>query len=375
MKFVNIIVNHGGSIMGCRKNICLILAVLCLLLFSIIGCGSKEEKKAGITSDQEQPVAQQVAPQAGVPATPSADAPTGAAAVVIDVDGSKLTQGNLDSEIRKKMAAIKGQVPKAQMEKAKNEMRKQIINDFTVRTILANEVSRVKITAGEQEVSEAVERLKSSLPQGMTMEDLMKKNKITKEMMYEEIRFGIKINKLVLSQKASKAKPTEKEISKFYQKNKDKFTVPESVHVRHILIAKAAGDDDKKVAEKKSKAETLRKQIIAGADFAEVAKNNSDCPSKNNGGDLGIFSRGEMVKPFESAAFAQEKNAIGPVVETNYGYHIIQVLEHLSPKTMSLDETTKAKITAFLQQQKQQETFEDLVKKLRAKANIVVYQN
>jgi peptidyl-prolyl cis-trans isomerase C len=361
--------------MGCRKNLCLILAVLFLLLISTIGCGSKEEKKAGITSDQEQPVAQQVAPQAEVPATPSAAAPTGASAVVIDVDGSKLTQGHLDSEIRKKMAAIKGQVPKEQMEKAKNEMRKQIINDFTVRTILANEVSRVKITAGEQEVSEAVERLKSSLPQGMTMEDLMKKNKITKEMMYEEIRFGIKINKLVLSQKASKVKPTDKEISKFYQKNKDKFTVPESVHVRHILIAKAAGDDDKTVAEKKSKVENLRKQLLAGADFAEVAKNNSDCPSKSNGGDLGIFSRGEMVKPFENAAFTQEKNAIGPVVETNYGYHIIQVLEHLSSKTMSLDETTKAKIAAFLQQQKQQEIFEDLVKKLRAKANIVVYQN
>jgi hypothetical protein len=78
--------------MGCRKNLCLILAVLFLLLISTIGCGSKEEKKAGITSDQEQPVAQQVAPQAEVPATPSAAAPTGASAVVIDVDGSKLTK-------------------------------------------------------------------------------------------------------------------------------------------------------------------------------------------------------------------------------------------------------------------------------------------
>jgi peptidyl-prolyl cis-trans isomerase C len=151
--------------------------------------------------------------------------------------------------------------------------------------------------------------------------------------------------------------------------------MPESVHVRHILVAKAAGDDDKIKANKKEKAESLRKELLAGADFAELAKKNSDCPSKNSGGDLGTFSRGDMVKPFENAAFAQEKNAIGPVVETDFGYHIIQVLDRIAPKTMSLDDAGKAKISAYLQQQKQQEAFENLVKRLRAKANVTVYQN
>jgi peptidyl-prolyl cis-trans isomerase C len=359
--------------MGYHKYTRLILTLVCLFLFSLVGCGSKEEKKGSVTTEQEKPVVQQATPSAEPPGAPVS--PKGASAVVVDVDGSKLTQGHLDSEIRKKMTEIKGKIPVARTEQVKAEMRKQIINDFTVRTLLTNEVNRVKISASDQEVSEAVERLKNSLPQGMTIDDLMKKNQMTKEKMYDEIRFGIKINKLVLSQKEGKSKPTEKEISRFYQKNKDKFTVPESVHVRHILIAKAAGDDDKIKAEKKDKAENLRKQLLAGADFGEVAKNNSDCPSKNSGGDLGIFSRGEMVKPFENAAFSQEKNVIGPVVETDYGYHIIQVLEHLAPKTLSLDEATKAKIAAYLQQQKQQEIFESLVKKLRAKANIAVYQD
>jgi peptidyl-prolyl cis-trans isomerase C len=129
------------------------------------------------------------------------------------------------------------------------------------------------------------------------------------------------------------------------------------------------------ITEKKAKAEGLRKQLLAGADFAETAKNNSDCPSKNTGGDLGTFPRGDMVKPFEEAAFTQEKNAIGPVVETDFGYHIIQVLERIAPKTMGLDETMKTRISSYLQQQKQQENFETLLKKLKAKANIVVYQN
>ena len=131
-----------------------------------------------------------------------------------------------------------------------------------------------------------------------------------------------------------KTKPTEKEISKFYADNKDKFTTPESVHVRHILVTIDAKDDEKTKAEKKAKIENLRKQIVDGADFAEIAKNNSDCPSKENGGDLGEIKKGQTVKPFEDAAFSQEINAIGPVVTTEFGHHIIQVLGHNPAKTV-----------------------------------------
>lgn len=353
----------------------LILAAFCVLLFSFTGCGPKEDKKGNVTADQEKPAMEQVAPAGETPAETALAQPKGPSAVVMDVDGSKLTQGQLDAEMRKKMSTVKEKIPAAQMEKVKADLKKQILNEFTVRILLANEVKRLKIGVSDQEVSEAVERLKSSLPQGMTVEDLLKKNQITQEKMNEEVRFGIKINKLVLSQREAKVKPTDKDITRFYQKNKDKFNVPESVHVRHILVAKAAGDDDKIKAEKKEKAENLRKQLLAGADFAELAKKNSDCPSKNSGGDLGTFSRGDMVKPFENAAFAQEKNAIGPVVETDFGYHIIQVLDRIAPKTMTLDDAVKGKISAYLQQQKQQEAFENLVKRLRAKANVTVYQN
>ncbi|MDI6775917.1 MAG: peptidyl-prolyl cis-trans isomerase [Syntrophales bacterium] len=170
-----------------------------------------------------------------------------------------------------------------------------------------------------------------------------------------------------------KVKPTEKEIVRFYQENKDKFKMPETVHARHILIAKATGDDDKAKVEKRAKAENLRQQLLGGADFADLARKNSDCPSRENGGDLGIIPRGQMVKPFEDAAFSQKKDAIGPVVETDFGYHIIQVLQHNEPQTINLDEKTKKDIASFLEHEKMQETFASLVKKLRAKANIVIH--
>jgi len=347
----------------------LIVAVFFVLIYIFIGCSSKEEKKAGMPPGQGQ---------SAVTQTPAAISPNyslNPSAIVIDVDGSKLTQGEVESELDNKMASIQNQIPKEKIEKARAEIRNQIINDFTIKTLLTHEVNRLKINVTEQEFSAALDRFKKNLPQGMTIEELVKKHNMTKEKMDDEIRLGIKFNKLILLQKGADIKPTEKEIFKFYEENRNKFIVPESVHIRHILVAKAAGDDDKRKADKAEKIGKLRKQLLAGADFAELAKSNSDCPSKKNGGDLGTISRGEMVKPFEDAAFTQDKNVIGPVVETEFGYHIIQVLEHNPPKTVSLNDSVKERIADYLKNQKHQEIFDTLLKSLRSKAKIVAHQN
>jgi peptidyl-prolyl cis-trans isomerase C len=357
------------------KYIRTLLIIFCLVALTLGGCGSRDEKQASTQTEVQKPEAPPS--EETVSASPSSPgvAPTGGSAVVIDVDGSKLTQGQVEIEIKRIMSLMKKQVPASRLDQARENARKQVLNDFIAKTLLTNEIKRLNISASDAEVKEAQEQVKNDLPKGMTIEDLMKKNKITKEQMQEDLRFRIKVSKLVMMQKSSKSKPTDEEINQFYQKNRDKFKMPESVHVRHILVAKTAGDDDKIKAEKKAKAEDLRKELLAGANFAEVAKKNSDCPSKETGGDLGVFRRGEMVKQFEKAAFSQEVNAIGPVVETEFGFHIIQVLERHAPKALALDDRMKGNITAFLEQQKQQETFDAILKKLRAKAKVTVYGN
>ena len=288
------------------------------------------------------------------------------------VNGVKFTKSQFNTEMKRKLAIIKDQMPADRLQKIMPEIKKQILDDFVIRTLLSQEVKRLKINAAEQEITEATERVKAGLPPGATLDDLLKKNDISKDKFREEVTLGVKINKLVLSQPKAMAKPTDKEISNYYQENKEKFKAPETVHARHILISKKPGDDEKTKTTKKAKAEMLRKQLVEGSDFVDLAAKNSDDPSKGSGGDLGSFSRGQMVKPFEEAAFSQKVNAIGPVVETDFGYHIIQVLEHNEAKVITLDKKLKEEIGNFLQQQKRQEAFTEMLKKLRAKATIIV---
>ncbi|HXG58258.1 MAG TPA: peptidylprolyl isomerase [Thermoanaerobaculia bacterium] len=125
---------------------------------------------------------------------------------------------------------------------------------------------------------------------------------------------------------------TDDDLKKTYEANKDEY---EQVKARHILVAfkgsPAAQPGKKELSEEeaKAKAEELRKKIVAGADFAEVAKAESDdTGSGSRGGELGAFGRGQMVQEFEAAAFAAKVGEIPPVVKTQFGYHVIRVDEH-----------------------------------------------
>jgi peptidyl-prolyl cis-trans isomerase D len=133
-----------------------------------------------------------------------------------------------------------------------------------------------------------------------------------------------KVQYLLISHQSEKNKVQipEAKLKEYYDSNKERYSRPEQVAARHILL-KTEGKDEAAV---KAQAEDLVKQLRSGAEFAALARQYSDDPgSKENGGDLGLFERGRMVPEFEQAAFTQPVNAIGDPVKTQFGYHIIQV--------------------------------------------------
>jgi peptidyl-prolyl cis-trans isomerase C len=309
------------------------------------------------------------------PAATNTPIPPEMADAVVVVDGVKLTKTTLEKDLNAKMDIIKVQVPADKLNQVKNEVRTKIIDNFIMRTLFANEVKKLNIAATDKEIADALNKLKESLPPKVTYEEFLKKNQLTKEQAKEEIRLGVKIEKFVKSSIPENPKVTDKEINDFYKGNKDKFVMPESVHARHILVKTSPEDDAKTLAGKKEKADSIRKELVGGSDFAQAAMTKSDCPSAQAGGDLGVFVKGQMVKPFDDAAFSQKENEIGPVIKTEYGYHIIQVLKHDGPKAVAFNEEIKTKISAYIKMKKQEQAYEALLKRLKEKANIVVYSS
>lgn len=347
-----------------NKNYLIWIALIILIAF-VVGCSKdkdvKETPAAGETDqaqsleDKSVPAKEKVLPDD----------------VAVSVNGAVLMKAQLEKQIKDIMKTYQEQIPKDKIKEAQANIKTQLIENFIMRTVLENEIKKKNVVAEEKEIKEVMDGIKANIEPAQKLEEFLKANKMTMDELNKNIAYDIKVKKIVAMELGDKAKPTRKEISKFYDENKEKFIVPESVHLRHILIAMKEKDDDKTKAEKKTKIENLRQQIIGGASFAEVAKKNSDCPSKESGGDLGTITRGQTVKPFEDAAFSQKIKVVGPVISTDFGYHIIEVLERNPEKKVALNEV-KEKISEYLEQQKQTEAFAALMDRLRSKAEIII---
>jgi peptidyl-prolyl cis-trans isomerase C len=160
-------------------------------------------------------------------------------------------------------------------------------------------------------------------------------------------------------------KVDEAKAKAFYDENNAFFEVPEQIRASHILIKTDDATNDVLKAAARAKIEGILKQVKDGGDFAALAAANSDCPSKSNGGDLGLFGKGQMVPPFEEAAFALSTNEVSGVVETSFGYHIIKLTDRVPASKRAFDEV-KEQIVSRLTSEEQGKIVSEYVEKISA---------
>lgn len=379
----------------------LVTLSLAFLLAGLLGCshGSQGEQPAGAKAagGAPSPTAGAAAAPAGgaAPAMPAAHdstappaaagaaAPAGAAAgqaaappelakdkipaVVAKVNGTPIAKGDLI----KVADQFHSQAP-AMTETA--EFYRKILDQLISNELLRQEATAAGVTASDDEVNKQLGELKGRFPSPEKFQEELKKNGLTEAEIAKQIRENLVMQKFVETKVVADVKVSDADVKAFYDKNPDKLTRPERIHIRHILVgvSKTPTPEDKKKAQ--AKADELLAKLKAGGDFAKLAEESSDDPgSKAKGGDLSWVSRGQMVKPFEDAAFALKKpNEISPVVESQFGFHIIQLLEHQDAGKVPFDEV-KDKISGFLKQQQQKEKFFDHIKTLKDKAKVEIF--
>lgn len=166
---------------------------------------------------------------------------------------------------------------------------------------------------------------------------------------------------------------TDEEVKRFYDANEKGFLAPEQVRARHILIrvpSDASGEEKKKAREK---IEGVWGRIKKGEDFARVAAELSeDTNSQMNGGDLGYFTKGQMAKPFEEAAFSLKAGQVSGVVETEFGYHLIKVEDHPEARMVTFD-AVKEEIRGRLRGEANRLKAEELLRKIARDAGMEIY--
>ena len=329
----------------------------------VAGCGDKNKGEGA--ADTGKPEAPEAAP---------ADVEITDETVVAEVDGEKLTYAEAMKTVKRMLGAQNA--PAEQIDMIAKQMAPralpQIAEQFVSTALLKAEAAKKGFKATAADIDEAVSNIVAKLPEDMTFDDVLEKMNLTLDEARKEMSEGLAINKLIEDVTKS-MKAGEEAIAKFYEENARYFEKPEQVEASHILIKLDEADATNETAKAaaKAKAESLRAQILAGTNFAELAAIHSDCPSKAQGGSLGSFGRGQMVKPFEDAAFALGTNEVSEVVETQFGFHVIKVTGKTPAGKTPLAEV-REQIEEHLSGEQKMEAVQKLIEDLKAKAKVFI---
>ncbi len=292
-------------------------------------------------------------------------------APVVSVNGETLTRAELDRELD--MITTSPQfatLPPEQAVMIRQQMESRVVDRYISQKLLTAAASTEKVDVTDDEISEYIDNIRETLPEGVTLESIMEERQIPMAKLREDIGADIRIRKLLEAKTDAVPTASDEQIAAYYESNKELFSMPESVQARHILVRiDLPGDEDGKSAAR-TKIEAIHARLVGGeAVFEAEAREHSDCPSGQQGGDLGSFARGQMVPAFEEAAFTQDINVIGPVVETQFGYHIIQVIEKQQAGEQALADV-KADIAEQLTMQEKQNAVHKYLETLQAAAHI-----
>lgn len=293
--------------------------------------------------------------------------------VMAVVNGRKITSEEFDLTLNSYMASLAQRMGGQHSGKMdpNDKVKKELLNQLIDREVLFSEIEKNKFDDVDNKVKEEFEQAKKGYGSDEEFKKALKTDGIDettlKKLIKRRVLFAAYVDKFI----APKIVISDEESKKFYDENAQYFETQETVSCSHILIATKKEDTPEKKAEAKAKAEAIRKRIEGGEDFAKIAKEVSDCPSKEKGGDLGSFGRGQMVKPFEEAAFGLEIGKLSNVVETEFGYHVIKSTAHQKADKVPYD-TVKERIVGHLKEKALNKAIRDKVDELKKTAKIEI---
>ena len=340
----------------------LILA-MSLPVFLAFGCTRQESH--GLTDDVPEPASEAV--ESFRPLVPRQDQ-LADDSVVARVGERELLYGSAMMEADARLAPYLQDIPPGQIDMARQHMLQTVLEQFIKRAVLLDEAARLEIAITTEEEAEAYRKIQESLPPGRTVEEIIQSSSMGEERMREEVRVGLVIDKLLAREMSNRvAVVDEAAVEAFIEEHREQMSMPEMVRARHILLGIDETADDAAREQRRQEAEALRRKLLEGADFAETAMAHSTCPSAQRGGDLGFVRRGQMVAEFDEAVFSQELDETGPLVKTQYGYHIIQIYEKREAGFIPREE-----IREMLEGRGMQEGIDDYIQELMESAEIFV---
>jgi peptidyl-prolyl cis-trans isomerase C len=300
----------------------------------------------------------------------AAEEPDPRGEAVATVNGEAISRVDLEREVIFMVQRFLEQgreVPENMDEALANEALDTLIDRAVLYQASMEKGYRVEPNAVDREL----QSFRANFPDEESYLETLQQFRHTPESFRRDLERGLTIQKFINGEISSAIQITEEESRAFYEENPQYFLqTPGRVHVRHILIEVPLGVSEAGKAEAREEITSIRERLAQGEDFSVLARQHSQDPgSAPSGGDLGYIGRGETAPAFEEAAFDLEPGQLSGVVETEFGYHLIEVIDKTQEQIASF-EAVKDTIAEYLVQIRTNETVDILVERLKSAATI-----
>ena len=286
------------------------------------------------------------------------------------VNGAPIEKGEFDGEVFLIQKTVLGMGKPLSCEQV-SSISREVLESMIRRELLYQTARKSGIKSDENAINKDINSLKQQFSGETEYKNELSRRGIIEEVLRARMVRNSLVQKYVDKEFTGKVNVTDKEIQDYYQKNIDLFKQPFQMRISHIFIQSDAKSSDSRKKELRGKAEKILKNLKDDQDFADLAREYSDGPTKNNGGDLGYLRKGQLEKQFESKVLALKKGEITDIIETEYGFHIFKVTD-IKPETILAYENVKEKVKKFLVDEKTKKEADEYARKLREKSDVKI---
>jgi len=239
------------------------------------------------------------------------------------------------------------------------ELKMGFLNRLIETRLLLQEAKTLGLTVSDEEIDQEIALIAQDYPKNPFDPPLEGAGLAFEEWKTEQ-REKLLINKLIHREVDSVIHVSDEDIRLFYKEHNKEFELPWQVHARHILVAT------------EEEAQTLRKRVLKGEKFEELAREHSLSPEAEKGGDLGVFPKGQMPEEFDEVVFRYKEGAVTRVVKSPYGFHVFRILKRFPPRTLSLEEA-RDEIADRIFQARREQFFREWLDSLKSQARITLF--
>lgn len=246
----------------------------------------------------------------------------------------------------------------------------KLLDQMIDRKLMAQEAKAAGVSVPDTLVSNVLDNFVRQFGGNEQVDQMLAPMGLSRDDFRVAIQRDLTIRKYVDERITTSIVVSEADVRAFYDGNPDMFAGTDSVRVRHIILLSHEEDSEQLVKDRRAQLAAIRARAVGGEDFAALARQYSQDNVAQEGGDLGYFPRGMMVKPFEDAAFSLKKNEISQIVETQFGMHLIKCLDKKPARPMPF-ESAQSSIEMMLKQRSLSTELQNRLQKSRDAAIIV----